>query len=49
MVLESNDYGVKRLTDTVIECNVYGVREQRLWCQRVTLMVSESKCKGVIE
>jgi hypothetical protein len=31
----------------VPESNGYGVREQRLWCQRVTVMVSESDGYGV--
>jgi hypothetical protein len=31
----------------VLESNAYGVREERIWCQRVTLMVLESHGYGV--
>jgi hypothetical protein len=31
----------------VLESNGYGVREQRLWCQRVTIIVLESNGYGV--
>jgi hypothetical protein len=31
----------------VLESNGYGVKERRLWCQRVRVMVLESKGYGV--
>jgi hypothetical protein len=33
----------------VLESNGYGVREQRLWCERVTVMVLENNGYGVRE
>jgi hypothetical protein len=45
MVLESSGYGIC-LHPTPLILLGYGVREQRLWCKRVTFMVLESNGYG---
>jgi hypothetical protein len=46
MVLESDGYGTALFMKQVLESNGHGVREGRLWCQRVTVMVLESNGYG---